>query len=151
MLATTRNIKRIGSQIQPIIDLLVPTGVTIVPVEVVHNCCSGAQAQRLSRSQAVALEVFNKKILSKIFDSIQVGDKLRIRMNKELYDLLNDVNRFQRINIPRLCLLDHFVWMEKEMIYCFRNKRTSAKEQIVELKPSFGVSNWRRRGQSRGA
>lgn len=52
------------------------------------------------------MEVFDKKIQRKIFGPIGAGDELT---NKELYDLFNDLNVVQRINMPWLCLPSYVV------------------------------------------
>ena len=44
---------------------------------------------------------------------MRVGDNFRIRFNSELYELLNDIDVVQRINIQRLCWLGHVVRMEE--------------------------------------
>ena len=48
------------------------------------------------------LGVFERKVLSKIFGPARVGDDFRIRFSSELYELLNDIDVVQRINIQRL-------------------------------------------------
>ena len=51
---------------------------------------------------------------SKIFGPVWVGDDFRIRFNSELYELLNDIDLVQRINIQRLSWLGHVVRMEED-------------------------------------
>ena len=41
-------------------------------------------------------------------------DDVRIRLNSELYELFNDMDVVQRINIQRLRCLGHIVHMEKD-------------------------------------
>ena len=53
------------------------------------------------------------KVLRKIFGPLRVGDDFRIRFDSELYELLNDVDVVQRINIQRLRWLGHAVRMEE--------------------------------------
>ena len=43
-----------------------------------------------------------------------VGDGFRIRFNRELYELLNEIDVLQRINIQRLRWLGHVVPMEED-------------------------------------
>ena len=43
-----------------------------------------------------------------------VGDDFHIRFNSELYELLNDIDVVQRINIQRLRWLGHVVRMEED-------------------------------------
>ena len=52
----------------------------------------GAETWTLLNNDAVALRVFEKKVLRKIFGSVRVGDDFRIRYNSELYELLNDLD-----------------------------------------------------------
>ena len=65
-------------------------------------------------TDVAALRVFGRRVLHKIFDSERVGDDFRIRFNGELYNLLNDLDVVQRINISRLRWLGHVVHMEKD-------------------------------------
>ena len=69
----------------------------------------GAEAWTLLSTDAAALVVFERKVLRKIFCAVRVGDDFRIRFNCELYELLNDIDVVQRINIQRLCWLGHVV------------------------------------------
>ena len=61
-----------------------------------------------------ALRVFERKVLRKIFGPVRVGDDFRIRFNSELYELLNDMDIVQRINIQQLSWLGHVVRMEED-------------------------------------
>ena len=45
---------------------------------------------------------------------MRVGDDFRIRFNSELYELLNDMDVVQHINIQRLRWLGHVVRMEED-------------------------------------
>ena len=62
-------------------------------------------------TDAAALRVFERKVLRKIF-GWRVGDDFRIRSNSELYELLNDMDVVQLLNIQRLRWLGHVVRME---------------------------------------
>ena len=42
-----------------------------------------------------------------------VGDNFRIRYNSDMYELFNDMDVVQRINIHRLRWLDHVICMKK--------------------------------------
>ena len=66
----------------------------------------------LLSTNAAALRVFERKVLRKIFSPVRVGDDFRIRFNSELYELLNDMDVGQRINIQRLRWLGHVVRMD---------------------------------------
>ena len=59
----------------------------------------GAEAWTLLSTDVAALRVFERKVLRKIFGPVRVGDDFRIRFNSELYELLNDMDVVQRINI----------------------------------------------------
>ena len=56
----------------------------------------------LLSDDVAALRVFERKVLRNIFVPIRVGDDFRIRFNSELYELLNEMDVVQRINIQRL-------------------------------------------------
>ena len=51
----------------------------------------GAEAWTLLSTDAAALRIFERKVLRKIFGPVRVGDDFRIRSNRELYELLNDI------------------------------------------------------------
>ena len=55
------------------------------------------------------MRVFERKVLCKIFGPVRVDDDFRTRFNSELYELLNDIDVVQRINIQRLRWLGHVV------------------------------------------
>ena len=59
------------------------------------------------------LKVFERKDLHKIFGLMRVGDVFRVRLNSELYMLVNDIDVVQRINIQWLYWLGHVVRMEE--------------------------------------
>ena len=69
----------------------------------------GAEAWTLLSTDAAALRVFERKVLHKIFGPVRVGNDFRNRFNSELYELLNDIDVVQRINIQRLRWLVHVV------------------------------------------
>ena len=60
-----------------------------------------AVAWTLLNTDATALRVFERKVLRKICP-VRVGDDFRIRFNSQLYELLNDMDVVQRINIQQL-------------------------------------------------
>ena len=62
----------------------------------------GTEAWTLLSTDAAALRVFERKVLRKIFGPMRVDADFRIRFNSELYELLNDMDVVQRINIQRL-------------------------------------------------
>ena len=63
----------------------------------------------------MAHRVFGRKVLLKIFGPVRVGDDFRIRFNSDLYELLNDMEVVQRINIQRLRWLGHVVRMKEDI------------------------------------
>ena len=69
----------------------------------------GAETWTLLSTIALALKVFERKVLHKTFCPALVGDDFRIRFNCELYELLNDIVVVQRINIQRLQRAGHIV------------------------------------------
>ena len=77
-----------------------------------------AEAWTLLTTDAATLRVFKRKILRKLIDLVRVGDDFRIRINSELYELLNDMN------VVRLWL-GHVVRMEEDG-YLMRGSAKSA-------------------------
>ena len=74
----------------------------------------GAEAWTLSSADAAALGVLERKVLRKIFGAVRVGKDYRIRTNRELYELFNDMVIAKRINIPRLLWLGHVVRIDED-------------------------------------
>ena len=123
----------------------------------------GAEAWVVSHTDAAALGVFERKVLDKIFGPVRVGDDYRIRTNQELYELFNDMGVAQRINIQRLRWLGHVARMDEDApakrvfdaeVSGRRRRRRPClrwKDQVEGALSSLGVTNWRRRAQSRGA
>ena len=74
----------------------------------------GAEAWTLSSIDAAALGEFERKVLLKIFCPLRVGDDYRIRTNRELYELFNDMDVAKRINKQRLRWLGHVVRMDED-------------------------------------
>ena len=79
----------------------------------------------------------------------------RIRINSELYELLNNIDIVQRINFQRLCWLGHVVRMEEDAserrIFDVGICGIRWKNQIEEALSSISVPNWRSSVRSRGA
>ena len=121
----------------------------------------GGKAWTLLSTDAAALRLFERKVLSKIFSPVRVDDDLRIRFNSELYELLNNMDVVQRINIQWLRWLGYVVRMEKDAParrvfdarICGSRRRGRHcirwKDQIEEALSSIGVTNWRRCASSR--
>ena len=74
----------------------------------------GANAWTLLSTDAAALRVFERIVLRKIFGPVRVGNDFHIRFNSELYELLNDIDVVQHINIQRLRWLGHVVRMVED-------------------------------------
>ena len=70
----------------------------------------GAKAWELSQNAESALSVCERKTLRKIFGPLRVGKEYRIRMNHELYD---DVDAVQRIKMQQLCWMEHVARMDE--------------------------------------
>ena len=68
----------------------------------------------LLSTNAAALRVLERKVLCKISGLGRVGDDFRIRLSSELYDLLNDIDVVQRINMQRLRWLGHVVPIQED-------------------------------------
>ena len=132
---------------------------TFIPPVLIY----GAELWTLLSTDAAALRVFERKVLRNIFGQVRVDDDFRIRFNSKVYELLNDLDVVQRINIQRLRWLGHVVRMEKNAVVtwvfdagiCGSRRRWRPcnhwKEQIGKALSSIGVSNWRRRARSRGS
>ena len=117
---------------------------------------SDAEAWTLLSTDAAAFRLFEGKVLRKIFGPVQVCDDFLIRFNSELYELLNDIDIVQRINIQWLRWLGQVVCMEEDAparrifdagICGSRRSGQSCirwKDQIEEALSSIGVTNWRR-------
>ena len=99
----------------------------------------------------------------KLFCLVRVCDDYRIRTNRELYELFNDMHVAKRINIQRFRWLGHVVRMDEDaslkrlfdaVVGDHSRKgrqRTRWKDQVEGALTSLGVTNWRRRTQNRGA
>ena len=144
-------------------DLSRTTKLTLYKTLILPVLLYGAVAWTVLSTDAAALRVFERKVLRKIFGPVRVGDDFRIRYNSELYELLNDMDVVQRINIQRLRWLGHVVRMEEDAParrvfdaeICGSRRRGRPcirwKDQIEEALSSIGVTNWHRRARSRGA
>ncbi|XP_043064519.1 uncharacterized protein LOC122320475 [Drosophila ficusphila] len=123
----------------------------------------GAEAWTVTQPDAAALEVFERKILRKIFGPVCVGDTYRIRWNHELYELYDDIDVVSRINIQRLRWLGHVVRMEEvaparkvfEAVVSGQRRRGRPRirwqDQVIQPIASLGIANWRGRAQDRDA
>ena len=101
----------------------------------------GAEAGKLLSIDAVALRTLERKVLCKLFGTGQVSDEDHIQSKSELYELLNDIDVEQHINIQRLR------WIFDAEIYGGQRGERSCllwKDQIAEALSSIGVINWRR-------
>ena len=108
------------------------------------------------------MRILKRKVIRKILDPVGVGNDFPIRFNSELYELLNDIDVVQHINMQRLRWLRHVVRMEDAParrvfdagIYGSRRRGRPCirwKDQIEEALSSIGVTNRRRRAKSRSA
>ena len=113
----------------------------------------GAEAFTLSSTDAAALGVFERKVLRKIFDSVRVGDDYRIRTNRYLYELFNDMDVAKRNIIQRFRCLGHVVRMDEDGLPSrvfdavvgghrrLGRPPTRWKDQVEEAMTSLGVTN----------
>lgn len=137
------------------------TKITLYKTLIIPVLLYGAEAWTMTQSDAAALGVFERKILRKIFGPICVGDAYRIRWNDELYELYDDVDIVQRINIQRLRWLGHIARMDETtparaafdaVVGGQRRRgrpRARWKDQMSEITSGLGVTNWRTRAQDR--
>ena len=84
-------------------DLSRTTKLILYRTVILHTLRYGAEEWTLLSTDAVALRAFERKLLCKIFAAVRVADEYRIWCNSELYELLNNMDFVQRINIQRLC------------------------------------------------
>ena len=106
----------------------------------------GGEAWNLLSTDVAALRVFERKVLCKIFGSVLVGNDFRIRYNSKLYELLNDLDVVQHINIERLSWLAGIYGSRRIGRPCIR-----WNDQTEEGLSSISVINLHRRTSSRGA
>ena len=66
----------------------------------------------MSNTGAAALGLFERKVLRKIFGPVRVGDDYRIRTNRELYELFNNMDVAKRINNGSAGSAMSFGWMK---------------------------------------
>ena len=87
-------------------------------------------------------------MLRKIFGPVRVGND-RIRTNRELYVLLNDMNVAKPLNMQRLRWLGHVVRMDKDTpsrpVFVEVVGVHPCKDQVKEALTLLGVFNWSRR------
>ena len=76
----------------------------------------GISAWILLGTDAAALRVFDRGVVRSSVgdDFVRVGDNFRIRSNSELYELLNDIDVVQRVNIQRMRWLGHAVRIKED-------------------------------------
>ena len=118
---------------------------------------------RCRNTDAAALEVFERKVLRKILGAVRVGDDYRIRTNRELYELFNDMDVAKRINNQRFRWLGHVIRMNEDapprrmfdaVVGGHRGHgrpRTRWKDQVEKVLTSLSVTTWKRHAQTRGA
>ena len=68
----------------------------------VHHRLDLHMAWTLLNTDAAVLRVFKRKVLLKFLSPVRVGEDFRIQYNSKLYELLNDLDVVQRINIQWL-------------------------------------------------
>lgn len=123
----------------------------------------GAEAWVLDTKDAAALGVFERKVLRRIFGPLRVGDDYRIRTNRELYELYEDVDIVKRITTQRLRWLGHVVRMDENSpakkvfegrVWGDRRQGRPClrwKDQVEQNLSQLGVTDWRRHAMDRCA
>jgi hypothetical protein len=76
----------------------------------------GAECWTLSRTNEKMVDVFEKKILQRIYGPIKDRDQWRCRFNKELHDLLKQPRLSVEIRIARLRWAGHFAKMDEKRV-----------------------------------
>ena len=71
-----------------------------------------------------------KKFPRKIFDPVRVGNTFRIRFNNEFFELLDNMDIGQRINIRRL------LWVDLE-----QNKILQRKKYLMQQFAEFDIND----------
>ena len=96
---------------------------------------------------------FERKVLRKIFGPVRIDNNFHIRLNRELYKNLNDMDAVQCINIQRLSWLDHVIRMEEDaparrvldagVCEIWQSGRSCLrwKDQMEEAISAIGVTN----------
>ena len=136
-------------------DLSSATKLTLYKALILPVLLYGAQAWTLSNTDAAALGVFVRKVLRKIFDPVRVGDDYRIRTYMEQYMLFNNMDVAKCINNKGFRWIGHVLLMDEDgplrpAVIDGRDDGVRVG-RVEEALTSLGVTNWRRRVQSRGA
>ena len=74
--------------------------------------CYGSVTQTLTQRTEKMLNTFERKILRRIYGSIQEGECWHPRWHNELYSLYNNLNIMEDIKIRRLGRAGHIIRME---------------------------------------
>ena len=82
-------------------DLSSVTKLTLYKALILPVLLYGAEAWTLASTNAAALRVLERKVLRKIFSPVRVGNDNRIRTNRELYELFNNMDVAKLINLQR--------------------------------------------------
>ncbi|XP_073814500.1 uncharacterized protein [Musca autumnalis] len=90
------------------------TKITLYKTLILPVLMYGSEAWVLAQADKAVLCVFERKILRKIYGPICVDGEYRRRMNIELYQLYNDINIVERIEIQRLRWLGHVIRMSDD-------------------------------------
>ena len=94
-------------------DLSCMTKLILYKTLLLHVLLYGTEAWALLSTDTPALRVFERKVLRKIFDPVQVADDFFLRSNGELSKLLNNIAIVQLIKIQWLRWLGHVLRMEE--------------------------------------
>ena len=115
----------------------------------------------MTTSDESALEVFERKVLRKIYGHLCFGNgEYRIQWNDELYEIYGDIDIIQRIKRQRLRQQGHIVRMDKntptfkvfDAVPAGGSRgrgRPSLRwgNQVKEDMAALGISNWRQKSK----
>jgi len=124
--------------------------------------CCGSVIWTLTQTAEQMLNMFERKILRRIYGPRQEGGRWHPRWNSELYSLYNEPNIMEDIKIRRLGWAGHIIRMEEERIpkkvlngnfYTTRPVgRPRARWADVVQRDALqllGIRGWRRRAENR--
>jgi hypothetical protein len=119
----------------------------------------GSESWPLSKKDENLLQIFERRILRRIYSPINEGGIWRIRYNNELYKIYNEPDRVRVIKIGRLRWLGHLFRMHeldpcrKLILYkpegtrCVGKPRGWCLESLETDLKMMGVKNWRHKTQ----
>ena len=121
----------------------------------------GAESWALSKATENKLQIFERKVLRKIYGPTQEADIWRVKYNSELYDLYNEPDIIKVVKAERMRWLGHLRRMEEGNIckrVTFHNMIGTRKRGRPSLRwidsvhkdlQRTGVKNWRMEAMDR--